>query len=196
MWVPKAKRKTLICVSPKCDMDELNLDICVSDELHTDLREAIVALCSAAFEEDYRPYLDAFEGATHVLGTVNGRLVSHGLWIERWLQVGGAKLLRTAYVEGVATDERFRKRGYAAAVMRQICAEIQDFELAALSPFSVPYYARLGWELWDGPLFARTAAGLEPSPEDEEVMIYRLPKTAELDLAAPLSVEWRAGDVW
>ncbi|MEM8863136.1 MAG: GNAT family N-acetyltransferase [Chloroflexota bacterium] len=177
-------------------MEELTLNIVPADGLSLDYREAIIELCSAAFEEDYRPYLDAFEGETHVLGTVDGRLVSHGLWVERWLQVADLKLLRTAYVEGVATRDVLRGQGYAAAVMRRIIKEVQDFELAALSPFSVPYYGRLGWEPWGGPLFARTADGIEPSPEDEEVMIYRLPKTPDLDLSAPLSVEWRAGDVW
>jgi len=75
--------------------------------------------------------------------------------------------------------------------------EIQDYELAALSPFSVEYYERLGWERWRGPLFIRTKEGnLLPSLDDEEVMILRLPKTPVLDLSAPLSAEWREGELW
>jgi aminoglycoside 2'-N-acetyltransferase I len=56
-------------------------------------------------------------------------------------------------------------------------------------------YARLGWELWRGPLFVRTDAGLMPTP-DEEVMILRLPRTTPLDLDSPLSAEWREGELW
>jgi aminoglycoside 2'-N-acetyltransferase I len=65
-----------------------------------------------------------------------------------------------------------------------------------LSPFNVKFYERLGWELWRGPLFIRTEKGLIPSPTDEEVMIFRLPETPDLDLTAPLSVEWREGEAW
>ena len=70
------------------------------------------------------------------------------------------------------------------------------FELAALSPSAVEFYTRLGWELWRGPLFVRTPAGPEPTP-DEEVMVRRTPHTpAGLSLDLPLSVEWREGEVW
>ena len=58
------------------------------------------------------------------------------------------------------------------------------------------FYERLGWELWHGPLFVRTEHSVERSPDDEEVMIYRLPSTPELDLSAPLSAEWREGEIW
>ncbi len=104
--------------------------------------------------------------------------------------------LRTAYVEAVATDLAWRNRGFAAAIMRRIAAEVQDFDLAAPAPFDVRYYARLGWEAWQGPLFIRTQAGLQPSPEDEKVMILRLPKTPPLDITHPLSAEWREGELW
>lgn len=41
------------------------------------------------------------------------------------------------------------------------------------------------------------ATGMQPSPDDESVMIRRLPRTpSPLDLDAPLSIGWRAGDVW
>ncbi len=104
--------------------------------------------------------------------------------------------LRPQHFEAVATDKTFRRRGFAQAVMERVVEEIQDFDLGGLSPFSVDYYQRLGWELWRGPLFIRTERSLEPSPEYEEVMIYRFPKTPKLDLSAPLSAEWREGQLW
>jgi aminoglycoside 2'-N-acetyltransferase I len=104
--------------------------------------------------------------------------------------------MRTAYVEAVATEAKYRNRGFASFIMKYLIGEIQDYELAALSPFSVEYYERLGWELWRGSLFIRTKDDLMPSLDGEEVMIFRLPKTPVLDLNAPLSAEWREGELW
>lgn len=159
-------------------------------------RKQIIAFCSRAYGEDMEPVFATFSEPTHVLAYHNGALVGHALWITRFLQAGSPPLLRTAYVEAVATDPTWRKRGFAAAVMRRIAAEVRDFDLAALSPFDVGYYTKLGWELWRGPLAIRTPNGLEPTPEDETVMILRLPKTPPLDLAGPLSAEWREGELW
>lgn len=159
-------------------------------------RRNIIALCTRAYGEDMEPTFSTFSDPTHVLGFYNGSLVSHALWITRLLQAGNLPPLRTAYVEAVATDPAWRNRGFATAIMRRIAAEVQDFDLAALSPFDMSYYSRLGWEKWQGPLFIRTQNGLEPSPEDEIVMILRLSKTPPLDLTQPLSAEWRKGELW
>jgi aminoglycoside 2'-N-acetyltransferase I len=72
---------------------------------------------------------------------------------------------------------------------------INKYEPGALSPSHSGFYARPGWELWQGALI-RTADGLEPAPENEEVMILRLPQTPALDLHASLSAEWRNGELW
>lgn len=159
-------------------------------------RVAIVDLVNRAYEEDLTALFASFADATHVLGTVGAALVTHALWISRSLQAGDGPMLRTAYVELVATDAAWRGRGYASAVMRRVAEEIRDFDMGALSPFSVAYYARLGWERWQGPLLIRKDGALLPTPDDEDVMILRLPKTPPLDLRAPLSVEWREGEVW
>ena len=65
-----------------------------------------------------------------------------------------------------------------------------------LSPFSVAYYERLGWELWRGSLFLRTDSGLIRTPRDGGVMILRLPRTPNLDVNATLSVKRREGELW
>jgi Predicted acetyltransferase involved in intracellular survival and related acetyltransferases len=131
-----------------------------------------------------------------VLGRFDGHLVSHALWVTRYLQAGHGPLLRTAYVEAVATDPDYQRRGFATAVMQRLAAEVKDFELAALSPSDPAFYARLGWQLWRGPLFIRTEDGLLASPDEEQVMILRLPRTPLLDLDMPLSAEWRQGELW
>lgn len=159
-------------------------------------RSRIIALCNRAYDEDLAPLFETFVDASHVLGYYNGLFVSHALWVNRYLQVGNAPLLRTAYIEAVATDPAYRRRGFATAIMKYLVNEIQDYELAALSPFDVAFYERLGWELWRGPLYIRTNNGLLLSPADEQVMILRLLKTPPLDLSAPLSAEWREGELW
>jgi aminoglycoside 2'-N-acetyltransferase I len=165
---------------------------CLSDQDRAD----IIAFCTRAYDEDMQPFFTTFSNPTHVLGTYNGVLVSHALWVTRSLQVGTSPPLKTAYVEAVATEKQYRNRGFATAIMQRLADEIQDYDLAALSPVSAAYYARIGWELWQGPLYIRTENGLLPSPKDEQVMILRHPGTPDLDLSAPLSAEWREGEVW
>ncbi|MEZ4557442.1 MAG: GNAT family N-acetyltransferase [Caldilineaceae bacterium] len=170
---------------------------------HLDPRKSdeILALCSAAYEEDFGQYADLFSDPIHVLAEEDGRLVSHALWIERILEADHRLQLRTAYVEAVATLPALQGRGYGSAVMRALGAAIQDgYDLAALSPSDPAFYARFGWELWQGPLLVRTGAGTEAAGEEaageEEAMILRLPATPPLDLTWSLSVEWRPIEPW
>ena len=176
--------------------DVLQLTTVPGSALTGTQRSAVIDLVNRAYEEDLTALFDAFTGATHVLGIVSETLVTHALWITRRLQIDNGPLLRTAYVELVATDTAWRRRGFASAAMAKVAQEIQGYDIGALSPFSVAYYARLGWELWLGPLLIRKDGGLLSTPDDEEVMILRLPRTPELDLYASLSVEWREGEVW
>lgn len=176
--------------------DQFNIQVIHGKAISETLKKEIISLCNRAYEEDMESLLETFVDATHILGYFESVLVSHALWVTRYLQAGTDPIMRTAYVEAVATDSNYRNRGFAASVMKYLIGEIQDFELAALSPFSLEYYERLGWEFWLGPLFIRTNDTLLPSPDDEEVMIFRLPKTPTLDLNATLSAEWRTGELW
>lgn len=178
----------------------MKMELELAVKKNTDLSEKeltdIIELCSRAFNVDYRNFLNAFIGATHVIGYYKEVMVSHALWITRWLQVGDSPLMRTAYVEGVATDEPYRKRGFASAVMEKLALEINDFDIAGLCTGSPDFYSRLGWDVWKGPLFSRKDGELIPSHEGASVMILSLPDTPALDLSAPLSVEWREGELW
>lgn len=175
---------------------QLNIQVITGTLISEPLKEEITSLCNRAYEQDMEPLFETFVGATHILGHVDGVLASHALWVTRYLQAGADPIMRTAYVEAVATESNYRNRGFAASIMKYLVGEIQDYDLAALSPFNVNYYGRLGWELWQGSLFIRTDTALMPSPDDEEVMIFRLPKTPALDLNMSLSAEWRAGELW
>lgn len=164
--------------------------------LTSDLRAVVVALCDRAYEEETGPLLDSFGPMQHVLLFAQGALVSHAAWVRRCLQVGSGPLLDAAYVELVATDPERQGRGLASRVLRALIARIAPlYDIAALSPSEADFYARLGWEEWRGPLLVRSAAGVEATPH-EGAMIHRLERTPALDLHAPLSIEWRRGEVW
>ncbi len=181
---------------PHQNMESLDIKVVHSKERSEHLKKEIVSLCNRAYEKDMATLFDTLVNASHVLGYYGDSLVSHAAWVPRYLQAGKYPPMRTAYVEAVATEPAYRNRGFASSIMKCLIGEIQDYELAALSPFSVEYYGRLGWELWRGPLFIRMNDHRIRSPQDEEVMIFRLPKTPALDLDAPLSAEWREGELW
>ncbi len=136
-------------------------------------------------------------GGLHVVLEVDGEIVSHASVVPRELHTGGHRLA-TGYVEGVATAARHRRRGHASTVMRAVGDHIdRTYELGALGTGSFAFYERLGWVRWAGPTFVRTDAGPVATPEEDGFVLVRLtPASPELDLTAPLSCEWRAGDVW
>lgn len=160
-------------------------------------RDAILSLCARAYAEDVRAYYDALEEPMHVLATIDGTLVSHAMWVTRWLAAGTRAPMRTAYVELVATEPARQRRGYASAVMRHLMAAIQDYELAALGPSDAgtSLYEQLGWQRWRGPLFIRHGDALVATP-DELVMIHPVSATSAMDLDDALSAEWREGELW
>lgn len=174
---------------------ETDLAIQVTDTLAPVERDAVLRLCSEAFATDYEPFLDSFADATHVLAFVQDALVGHALWVTRWLQPAGMPLLRTAYVEAVAVDASLRHRGVGTMVMRQLARSIQAYDLGGLSTGSEAFYERLGWRVWQGALSVRTTSGMIATPHDR-LMVLALPRTPKLDLGAPISAEWREGELW
>lgn len=176
-------------------VDLLTIRLAQSAELSQPERDELLALCSRAFHCNYDVIYRTFVDPTHLLGTVDGVLVCHALWITRWLQTSTSPSLRTAFVEAVATEPACQGRGYATQVMRRLHAAIGAFDLAALSTGIPGFYRRLGWETWHGPLFIRANGDLLATPDDT-VMILRLPRTPSLNLGEPLSAEWREGELW
>jgi GNAT superfamily N-acetyltransferase len=174
---------------------ELKLEVIHAEHLEAQQIAAIHALCNRAYEEDLTALFATLTDATHVLGYVEKSIVSHAMWVTRWLQAGDSPPMHTAYVEMVATEPNFQRRGFATAVMRRLADEISDFALGGLCPAEPELYAKLGWVFWRGPLFIRTPGGAIPTP-DEKVMILRLPNTPSLNLDLPLSAEYREGELW
>jgi aminoglycoside 2'-N-acetyltransferase I len=152
-------------------------------------------LCKRAYGKDLEPLFATFQDSVHVLAFYGEILVSHALWVTRHLQPGDGPILKTAYVEMVATAPEYQGSGLGRQVMRALAGAITGYNLSALCPADTQLYEHLGWEYWRGPLFIRHEDGLIPTP-DERVMILRLPKTPSLDLNEPLSAEWRPGELW
>ncbi len=144
-------------------------------------------------EEDWQHSI----GGVHFLLVVDGRVVSHASVVERELHVAG-RPLRTGYVEAVATSPARQRLGYGSAVMGEVNAHISGlYELGALGTGSQAFYERLGWQIWPGPTFVRAPTGDMPTPdEDGYILVLTTPTTPPLDMSAPISCEWREGDVW
>ena len=166
-----------------------------SDEITPEQTAEVITLCSDVFRMDYAFYMALGLCRVHVLGYLDGLLVSHALWLERQLRIGGGPWLNAAYVEGVATHPDTRRRGYGSAVMRRLQQEIASCDLGALSPSRPEWYERLGWERWQGPLWIQKD-GETQGTSDECVLIYRTPATGALDLSASLTAPWRPFELW
>ncbi|MFN7920135.1 MAG: GNAT family N-acetyltransferase [Bryobacteraceae bacterium] len=161
---------------------------------------SIRAMLDEAFAGDFSDddWDHALGGVHYWIEADDGAIVCHGSVIERTL-VCGDRRYRTGYVEAVATAPHLHRRGYASEVMRCIGAQVrQGFEVGALSTGAPGFYARLGWELWRGPVMAATETGAIESMPDEEggIMILRTAATIDLDLDACIVADWRTGDVW
>lgn len=174
---------------------KLKIEVVKAPDLTLEKRETLIALCNRAYEDDLAPLFEVYPDPTHVIGYLGGVMVSHAMWVTRWLQNGDGPFLRTAYIEMVATDPQLQGQGGASIIMRRLADEINDYDLGALWPNYPEWYARLGWVTWRGPLFMRTTEGLLPTPDDQ-IMILTTSNTPPLDLDGPLSAEWREGELW
>jgi aminoglycoside 2'-N-acetyltransferase I len=169
-----------------------------TEDLDEATRAAIIQVCIAAHLQD--SFLQLFtyipSGGRHFLAYREDELVSHAVVTTRWLQPEGHPILRTAYVDAVATLPAFQGQGYGSAVMRQLAEEIDDYVIACLETDKPGFYTRLGWELWRGPLAGRSAEGLVPTPKQTGIMVLRLAHAPPLDLDQGLTIECQTGRIW
>ena len=138
-------------------------------------------------------------GGMHVTAWEGDALIAHASVVQRRLLHGG-RALRTGYVEGVAVRADRRRRGLGATVMAEAERLIRGaYQLGALGSAeeATAFYAGRGWQLWQGRTCALTPdGGVVPTPDvDGWIYVYPVAGTA-LDLAAPLTCDWRDGDVW
>jgi len=76
-----------------------------------------------------------------------GRIVSHAALWERELIADGSRL-KIGVIIGVATDSGFRRRGHAAALMRDLQQTLHEeqYDIGLLWTGVPDFYRKLGWE--------------------------------------------------
>lgn len=167
-------------------------------ELDDTSRAEIVRLCIAAHDEQDFENLFSYLPADglHVVAFEDEQLVGHAVVTTRWLQPGKRRLLRTAYVDAVAVSPEHQGRGIGSAVVAYLATAVDGYEIACLETERQAFYERLGWEEWRGPLAGRSQEGLIPTPDQQGIMILRLPATPSLDLNEQLTIEANPSRIW
>lgn len=136
-------------------------------------------------------------GGVHFVLDLDGQIVAHASVVERRLEIDG-RPVRAGYVEAVAVDAGRQGGGLGSMVMTDVTAWIaEQFDLGALGTGRHRFYERLGWQPWRGPSSVRTPEGVQRTPDDDGyILVLPTPTSPPLDLDAPISCEWRPGDVW
>jgi aminoglycoside 2'-N-acetyltransferase I len=179
--------------------ESLALNATKTEDLDEAMRGAVIQVCVAAHQrEDFRNLFTYVpSGGLHFLAHCEGQLVSHAMVTTRWLQPEGLPLLKTAYIDAVATLPAYQGQGYGSAVMRRLANDINsEYVIACLETDKIGFYERLGWQAWRGPLAGRSEQGLIPTPEQRGIMILHLAKTPSLDLDSLLTIECQTGRIW
>lgn len=167
-------------------------------ELADDELAAIRTLLDAAFDDFTDHDWSHGLGGMHALvvgGAGGDTVLAHGSLVMRRLLVAEMSV-RCGYVEAVATAPALRRRGHASTVMTALEALAPAYDLLALSSSSEgqALYRGRGWQPWRGPSSVMTPDGTVATPgEDGAILVLA---SAELDLDAPVTCDWRDGDVW
>lgn len=167
---------------------------------HTgELTETQLAQARALMDVAFDDFTDAdwshALGGMHALVYDGHRLVGHGSLVLRRLMVDG-RWLRCGYVEAVGVAPDVRRAGHGSAVMAALEELGPGYDLLALSSSGpgVPFYEARGWQRWRGPSSVATAVGVVPTTDDDGSLYVRAAEP--LDLDAPITCDWREGDVW
>ena len=105
---------------------ELSLQVIRADQLPPTNYQAIRNLCDDAYGEVLSLLFAAYSADFHVLACLEDRLVGHAMVVTRWLQAGDEPMLRTAYVEMVATVREYRNQGIGSEVMQKVIQAATD----------------------------------------------------------------------
>jgi aminoglycoside 2'-N-acetyltransferase I len=176
----------------------LTLSSARTEDLNDALKASIIQVCLAAHQEEDFNNLFSYisSGGRHFLAYREDEFVSHAVVTTRWLQPEGHPVLKTAYVDAVATLPIYQGQGYGSAVMRHLAENIPDYAIACLETEKIGFYERLGWVVWRGPLAGRSEQGLVPTPDQRGIMVLRLAETPSLNLNDGLTIECQAGRIW
>ena len=173
-----------------------------TEDLEPDQLAELTRLCEAAFGEPFDAMWERVGPGLHVTAEEGGRVVAHAMIVDRQIFLGHEMdiALDVGYVEHVATLPDAQGRGHGAVVMGEIGRIIGDeYALGALATGSNGFYKRLGWETWRGQTLVRMADGerVRSPAQDGHVMVLRTPRSpVDLDLDAPIAVDWRPDEPW
>lgn len=165
-----------------------------SGDLLTEIRRLLVQAFEGGFSEDDWEHTI---GGWHVVVADGGVALSHAAVVPRVLEVAD-RPLHAGYVEGVATAPVRQRQGLGSLAMAEVSELLRsEFEMGALSTGLHGFYARPGWERWQGPTFVRRSSeAIRTEEEDDGVVVLRFGPSKDIDLTAPLSCEGRRGDDW
>lgn len=170
-----------------------------TEELDPGARNAIVNLCVMAHQDEDFKNLFSYvpSGGWHFLAFQDEQLVSHAMVTTRWLQPEGHSLLRTAYIDAVATLPSAQGRGHGSTLMHDLARQIDgEYVIGCLETDRVEFYERLGWQVWRGPLAGRSGQGLIPTPEQHGIMVLSLSQTPAVNLDSMLTIECQDERIW
>jgi GNAT superfamily N-acetyltransferase len=172
-------------------MPQVRLTSAATKDLDLATRAQVVRLCVEAHQEPDFENLFSYlpHDGLHVMAWSGPTLVGHAVVTTRWLQAGAKPLLRTAYVDAVATSPDHQGQGVGSILMEHLASLVTAWDIACLETERESFYARLGWEVWQGPLAGRTDDGLIPTPDQTGIMILRLPNSPPLDPEGLLTIE-------
>jgi aminoglycoside 2'-N-acetyltransferase I len=174
-----------------------DIRIRLTRELDAPVRATLVELCTAAHQADFSHlFYELPADGLHFIAYLDEHIVSHAAVTTRWLQPERRPILRTAYVDTIATLPAYQRRGYGRAVMDELTANISAYDIACLKTDRIGFFERLGWQRWRGPRAGRTGHELIPSPAQQNIMILRLARTPPLNLDRLLTIETQAGRIW
>lgn len=179
-------------------MNALHIETRRTADIDESMRHAIIAMCTEAHGNDFSDLFTRYlpPDGQHAIGLIDGAVVGHAVITTRWLQHDEGPLLRTAYVDAVSTSPAHQGQGIGSTVMRRLAQLAStDYDIACLETDRHSFYARLGWELWRGPLAGRGDDGLVPTPDQTGIMILRLPRTPPLNIDGALTIKID-GRIW
>ena len=124
----------------------VTLQVIAAQQLPASVRSEIQLLCNSAYGEDLSCLFAAYTVDWYILAHLDNRLVGNAMIVTRWLQAGDGPLLRTAYVEMVATAPGYQGRGIGSSVMQRLAKVAADggYELAALAQRTLEFITGLG----------------------------------------------------
>jgi aminoglycoside 2'-N-acetyltransferase I len=171
-----------------------------SDGLDAATRLEARSLWSRAFGDrfDEHDAEHAF-GGVHVLARTDDRLVGHASALPRRIRFADQPWRTVGYVEAVAVDPRYQRRGIGRQIMQILQSEISSrWPVAMLSTGrATAFYESLGWESWRGSSFTRTASNtVVADGEHGGLLIFRIDRDLVPDLHVDVTCEDRSGDSW